>query len=387
MKMAIESLYPILDLAPCPAPSRDEIRKAYRAKALTLHPDKNQNDPQATARFQNLKKAYDAILCASVTIEEVAEDISEVKCNSDDRDKDDDFFLNPNMPRRERKKAEAQKRKVENTKLQDQAKVRRAAQFEEEASKLRIDRCKFGPKQEGNSLQFTKSDYDRVLVLTGKLLNHQRNKKQPRAELDTSDVDSDLLSTSNPMIKSDRQADIEGGQREKEFEIPLEFIDPMERHRIMETRRSLLTSEEDRMEEQEEEDMEKARVQAEKMKAFWKSRKGAEVKPDIVHVVPKAERDTNDNSLREAAVSYTRRHLSTLARDEVEPKNQLTLRNIDHTNCTEMTSNTNLAHSHYVAYFCRERGGWKEQRESIKQCERPEEPLRIMNSWGQGAYC
>ncbi|XP_019626812.1 PREDICTED: actin cytoskeleton-regulatory complex protein PAN1-like isoform X2 [Branchiostoma belcheri] len=36
----------------------EDITKAYRQKALKCHPDKNPDDPQATAKFQELSKAY-----------------------------------------------------------------------------------------------------------------------------------------------------------------------------------------------------------------------------------------------------------------------------------------------------------------------------------------
>ena len=35
-----------------------EIRKAYLKLAVTLHPDKNSDDPKATERFQTLQKLY-----------------------------------------------------------------------------------------------------------------------------------------------------------------------------------------------------------------------------------------------------------------------------------------------------------------------------------------
>ena len=36
----------------------DEIRQAYRTKAMDNHPDKNPDDPLATQRFQRISKAY-----------------------------------------------------------------------------------------------------------------------------------------------------------------------------------------------------------------------------------------------------------------------------------------------------------------------------------------
>ncbi|CAK9186017.1 unnamed protein product [Ilex paraguariensis] len=39
--------------------SEKEISKAYRLKALELHPDKRPDDPNADANFQKLKTSYD----------------------------------------------------------------------------------------------------------------------------------------------------------------------------------------------------------------------------------------------------------------------------------------------------------------------------------------
>jgi len=38
-----------------------QIRKAYRKLALRYHPDKNKNDPEAAARFQDIARAYESI--------------------------------------------------------------------------------------------------------------------------------------------------------------------------------------------------------------------------------------------------------------------------------------------------------------------------------------
>lgn len=51
-----KGLYSLLEVAH--SATDDEIKKAYRRLALKYHPDKNPDDPDATAKFQQISNAY-----------------------------------------------------------------------------------------------------------------------------------------------------------------------------------------------------------------------------------------------------------------------------------------------------------------------------------------
>ena len=57
--MHLKDYYQLLGLQP--SATLPEIKKAYRRLALQYHPDKNQNDPYATAQFTAIKEAYEVL--------------------------------------------------------------------------------------------------------------------------------------------------------------------------------------------------------------------------------------------------------------------------------------------------------------------------------------
>lgn len=56
MPVADMRLYNVLQISS--VATGDDIKKAYRKKAIQLHPDKNPNDEKASERFQELGEAY-----------------------------------------------------------------------------------------------------------------------------------------------------------------------------------------------------------------------------------------------------------------------------------------------------------------------------------------
>lgn len=59
---SIDECYQILGLESKKNYSLEEIKRAYREKALLHHPDKNKDDPQSSEIFLRIKEAYDIIL-------------------------------------------------------------------------------------------------------------------------------------------------------------------------------------------------------------------------------------------------------------------------------------------------------------------------------------
>ncbi|MGB3089700.1 MAG: J domain-containing protein, partial [Chitinophagaceae bacterium] len=57
--MHLKDYYGLLDIET--SATLQEIKKAYRKLALRYHPDKNQNDPYATAQFAAIKEAYEVL--------------------------------------------------------------------------------------------------------------------------------------------------------------------------------------------------------------------------------------------------------------------------------------------------------------------------------------
>ena len=57
--MHLKDYYNILSIEP--SATLSEIKKAYRKLAHQSHPDKNQNDPYASALFAEIKEAYEVL--------------------------------------------------------------------------------------------------------------------------------------------------------------------------------------------------------------------------------------------------------------------------------------------------------------------------------------
>ena len=52
-------LYDLLGVSP--DVNENDLRRAYKKKAMQLHPDRNRDDPNATEKFQQVNEAYDIL--------------------------------------------------------------------------------------------------------------------------------------------------------------------------------------------------------------------------------------------------------------------------------------------------------------------------------------
>jgi hypothetical protein len=276
----------------------EEIQKAYRAKALEIHPDKNPDDPNATAKFQDLTRLHVEILVKNA---EAVQEKKTAYCADEDTS-DDDEGARARFSKRDWKSMDKQERKDMNAALQLAAKKRKA----EEAKERARERCELELLED--QVRVMKEEYERrqirhaeqgsedmqlvisrcqtqILALARKFKNRDLNLKKLRPELNC--WDEDLAPGMIPLEVDDDVVEDHIREQEDEefvdFEMPIEYVPLADRDRVMELRGY---SVEDLKEEEEQ-----ARLAAEKVQDFWNSRKIAEpvhLKPvDIVSRDPR----------------------------------------------------------------------------------------------------
>ncbi|CZR60708.1 uncharacterized protein PAC_10604 [Phialocephala subalpina] len=278
-------LYPLLGIDHSSHPTVDEIRKAYLLKALELHPDKNPGNPLATARFQELKKAYETLISSVVTVENDDEDgISMLKHNWDS-ESEEEVFVKPY--KREAKKVEKEQRKEENASFQATAhkgkksEGRELRDLERELAARTQKLCNFkliSSKQANTALELSISDLNaRVLALRMKM--DDGNRKKLRSGLGCA-ISREPKTYQEAIVEEEDmqaafEACLEEKEREEEFlesEMSMEFVDPTEYERVLNQRRPSLIA-------QEVIEMEQAQELAEKTANFWNEKKAT--KPEV----------------------------------------------------------------------------------------------------------
>jgi len=68
-----------------------DIKRAYKKMSLQLHPDKNPNDPNASSKFDRIKKAYDVLM--DMEFREVYNKFGQDGINSNKRFDETQFFM------------------------------------------------------------------------------------------------------------------------------------------------------------------------------------------------------------------------------------------------------------------------------------------------------
>ena len=71
--MAKQDYYEILGVSK--TAEEREIKKAYKRLAMKYHPDRNQGDKEAEAKFKEIKEAYSAISLAMFSAISLAADV------------------------------------------------------------------------------------------------------------------------------------------------------------------------------------------------------------------------------------------------------------------------------------------------------------------------
>ncbi|KAE9377233.1 DnaJ-domain-containing protein [Stipitochalara longipes BDJ] len=387
-------LYAMLGLPQMPSSGPTEIRKAYYATALQLHPDKNPDDPRATIKFQNITTAYETLLSSCVTVEEY-EEVSEKGTSA--ADEEDDNHGKISKERREAKKFQKEERKEENAKAQKAAHAKKARMIREDHEDLMellqlekqincgMRKLKSGKPGEDDALQLINlENISRLNALVLKLQN-QRKRKALIPELNGRDLDSIVLESE---AKIDILAASNAAKRDEEFmdrEIPTEFVipDASERERVRKNRSELFVF-------KEAEEEEKAKELGEKMCEFWGRRETLEKikKSSTIHresktvdPVPRTERDSGD--------WYTRKYSETLAQEqkmsEPDSIHGVTAVCLEQIEQTPISPNVNLSLSLHVdcnkqekrrGTKCREKG-----KNTIHEMRRGREQWRAEGIW------
>ena len=354
-------LYATLGLKAQPKPSPEEIRRAYRARALELHPDKNPSDPESSARFQLLSKAYEALLSGCVFIEEELD--KSAATFHGPGDENDVLLDHSEMPKRQQKAAEKDWRKAENERKnpvtrsgrplnetirtkKERRKDRELVELKEkiENAKKMITNEPSNSAQDQNALSLLPAWEQQVLVFSEEL-RRRRSRKPPKPELNNSYHHDSAMRT----LEEDVEESFREERKNAEFialELPMEFVDPSEEERTKWVREKL----DPKFSEKEEEMNENARKLAQRVGNFWDGFEASEERKEAkaVQFAPKVER--NPDSGKDASVAYTVQCLETLEKEQsmlethdswVETSRDLFLASIP--------SNLNPSNHHYVS--------------------------------------
>jgi hypothetical protein len=285
MAPTFAGLYAILGLDARSKPGPNEIKKAFHATALRLHPDKNPYDSRATAKFQNAVKAYEKLLSTCVNIEEEPEPKVTRSEEPEEEEEEEEHDVPRAMPKRMRNAFKKRTNKEANVKHQVEAGINNAQKRREEALETkelrdlqaRIDSdlkkvLEESLGQEGRALSHPSDIHRRALLLTRKELNKQ-NRKQRKPTLNVKDPELEDVG----VTKADAQeyATKLRAQEQKDeefrlFELPLNYVHPFHEETEEEMRKNRRPS----FFEREEEVNEKSKALADMLCEFWDDRVG-----------------------------------------------------------------------------------------------------------------